>query len=93
MILKKPQLLEKITMANEPVQQPHKEALEAAIARFEGELKRIENKETNDTTRTLIAELNEVTTALATIQDMLNLVWKRTEQMHEQLHSLRQKTE
>lgn len=92
-MIKKFPILEKLSITPAPAPQPHKEALETAIARFEDELRRIENKEINDTTRSLIGELSEVTTALATMQEMLNLVWKRTEQMHEQLYALRQKTE
>lgn len=71
---------------------PNKEALEAAVKRFESELKRIENKETNDTARALLSELDELSAAMATMQDMMNIVWKRSEQMREQIHELKEKT-
>lgn len=70
-----------------------KEALIAAKNRLESEIARFEKKELNDHSRTLLRDLHEITAALATMQDMMNLVWKRTEQMQEELAQLRSKTE
>lgn len=70
-----------------------KEALVAAKERLETEIARFEKKELNDHTRSLLQNLHEVTSALSTMQDMINLIWKRTEQMHEELAHLRSKTE
>lgn len=70
-----------------------KETLIAAKERLENEIARFEKKELNDHSRSLLQNLHEVTAAMATMQDMLNLIWKRTEQMQEELAQVRSKTE
>ena len=91
-------MIKRPVILQEQVMQEHTENHEAntlrtARARIESELKRAEQKDLNDDTRNLLSELYEMRTALATMQDMLNLVWKRTERMHEQLLLLKDKTE
>lgn len=85
--------LEKPRLEEHETREINKEALLAAKDRLENELRRLEKKELNDHTRSLLQGLNELTAALATMQDMLNLVWKRSEQMQEELGALRSKTE
>lgn len=70
-----------------------KEALHAAKQRLESEIARLEKKDLNDHSRSLAQKLNELQTALATMQEMLNIVWKHTEHMHHELGTLRTKTE
>ena len=91
-------MIKRPVILQEQVMQEHTENHEAntlrtASARIESELKKAEQKDLNDDTRNLLSELYEMRTALATMQDMLNLVWKRTERMHEQLLLLKDKTE
>lgn len=83
---------EEQTRAQE-VHELNKETLLAAKARLDNEIKRFEKKELNDHTRNIAHHLHEISAAVATTQDMLNLIWKRTEQMHEELAALRGKTE
>ncbi len=70
-----------------------KEALYAAKQRLEHEIARLEKKDLNDHTRSLAQKLNELQTALSTMQEMLNIVWKQTEHIHHELGTLRTKTE
>ena len=85
--------MEKLALEEKQAREISKETLIAAKVRLETEIARFEKKELNDHSRSLLQNLNEITSALATMQDMLNLVWKRAEQMHEELGSLRSKTE
>jgi len=70
-----------------------KETLAHAKARIEHELERLEKKGLNDGLRSSLQKLHEVTSSLATMQEMLNIAWKRTEQLHEELQQLKAKTE
>lgn len=79
--------------AEEQARAISKETLLVAKARLEREIERFEKKDLNDHARNLLQNIHEVTSALATMQDMLNLMYKRTEQMHEELAQLRSKTE
>ncbi len=85
--------MEKLALEEKQTREISKETLVAAKTRLETEIARFEKKELNDHSRSLLQNLHEVTTALSTMQDMLNLIWKRTEQMHEELAQLRSKTE
>ena len=77
-------------------QEEHEEAKETlahAKARIEHELARIESKDLNDGIRNSLQKVHEVTSSIATIQEMLNIIWKRTEQLNEELQRLKAKTE
>ena len=85
--------LEKKMLGEHQARELNKETLVAAKERIEGEIARFEKKEFNDHSRNLLHNLHELTAALSTMQEMMNLIWKRTEQMQEELAQLRSKTE
>lgn len=85
--------MEKMSVQEQEVRQINKETLLAAKTRLEQEIERFTKKELNDHSRSLSHTMHEINAALSTMQDMMNLLWKRTEQMHEELAVLRSKTE
>lgn len=85
--------MEKLSSQEKEARHITKETLLDAKARLQTEIERFEKKELNDHTRTMLQYLHETTAALATMQDMMNILWKRTEQLQEELAHLRSKTE
>ncbi len=86
-------MLEKQMLEKQEEHEEAKETLAHAKARIEHELARIESKDLNDGIRNSLQKVHEVTSSIATIQEMLNIIWKRTEQLNEELQRLKAKTE
>ncbi len=86
-------MLEKQMLEKQEEHEEAKETLAHAKARIEHELVRLEKKDLNDGVRNSLQKMHEITSSLATIQEMLNIIWKRTEQLNEELQHLKSKTE
>jgi archaellum component FlaC len=56
--------------------------------RIEEEIRKVERREMNKKLADSMKKLDEITRSLATLQESLNAIWKRTEQLKEDIKSL-----
>jgi len=63
----------------------NREELVSQKNRIDEKIKKFDRKETEDRVRDSLRKLQDVTESLSDIQNSLNLAWKRTQQIHEEL--------
>ncbi len=65
-----------------------KEDLEEQRDFIEGKIRRIESKDKRDRLVNTLGQLQDISTALIPLQQSLNVIWKRTQQMETEIKKL-----